>query len=98
MSVVKFYQGEYNEENLKKIKDQDGVKIEDIYILPDGGLYYLTGEENSFKVDKFVTPEQAEEIAKKVLEKLIQNYPKRDLKNRFENPFKVIDLIEELGL
>lgn len=87
MPIVTFKQGEYNAENLQKIIQQGGQRIEDTYILPDGSICYLKGDSQvSMEQLKFVTPEQAKYIAEKVLEKSVQKkseegFGKIDLKS-----------------
>lgn len=45
MAHVKFMQGVYNKETLIKILEQGGEKVQGLYILPDGTMVYLKGED-----------------------------------------------------
>lgn len=100
MSMVHFKQGEYNAENLQKIIQSGGERVEDTYILPDGGICYLKGD-RWVPMDqlKFITAEQAKYIAEKVLEKSVQKkteegFPNLDSKSvmRFSSEPLIYDL------
>lgn len=101
--VIKFAQGDYNSENLEKIAQQGGIKVEDTYIMPDGKVVYLRGEDCA--MEKFVTLEQAKEIAERVVEKSVQKtskegFEKSDLEMGIAKRFPIYDLakrIEEIN-
>lgn len=99
MATISWSKGELNEQNIAKLISMDARRVY-TFMVNDSKLVCLQDQEKLYEssVARFITAEQAKEIAEKVIEKLIGKQPRRDLKNQFENPFEVIDLIEELGL
>lgn len=41
---IRFYQGVYNQENLDRLKQNGAVRVQNVFISPDGSLTYLIGD------------------------------------------------------
>lgn len=51
---VKFMQGSYDSENLRKIANRQGERVKETYLLPDGTIVYLKDQLPQMEVESLI--------------------------------------------